>query len=80
MSLSVKWVTSKKKNNTYNLAIFDKAFLWNFPDTKKDDSSQVVSNFSTKKKKREREKVKTEEFSQFLNHSVIRDTGALTAW
>ena len=78
MSLSVKWVTSKKKNNTYNLAIFDKAFLWNFPDTKKDDSSQVVSNFSTKKK--ERKKVKTEEFSQFLNYSVIRDTGASTAW
>ena len=30
-------------------------------------------------KKKERKKVKTEEFSQFLNHSVIRDTDALTA-
>lgn len=59
------------------MAIFGKAFLWNLPDIKKDDSGQVVSNCSTKKKREK--KVKIEEFSQFLNHSVIRDTGALTA-
>lgn len=29
--------------------------------------------------KKKKKKVKIEEFSQFLNHSVIRDTGALTA-
>lgn len=73
LSISAKSVTPKWKNNTYNLVIFDKALLLNLPETKKVDysngwvgnpsSSQVVSNFSNKKKK-------IEEFCQVFNQSI----------